>query len=125
MKILLLKKRMKELFLSAFCSSIPCSYPHKPQLNETTKRIKNYLFCKIFVIVFKIKRLLRRDSTMISILFVFVLFAVFILFYINKMTDSLCIQKDIPEDKHAKIFRTINILVTILLISSFIEILYS
>ena len=62
---------------------------------------------------------------MISILFVFVLFAALILFYINKLTDSLCIQKEIPEDKHAKIFRTINILVTILLISSFIEILYA
>ncbi|RSD29277.1 hypothetical protein [Mesobacillus subterraneus] len=62
---------------------------------------------------------------MISIWFVFVLFAAIILFYINKLTDSLCIQKEIPEDKHAKIFRTINILVTILLISSFVEILYT
>ncbi|WP_210364665.1 hypothetical protein [Bacillus sp. REN3] len=63
---------------------------------------------------------------MISIvLMVFILFAFFILFYINKLTDSLCIQKEIPEDKHGKIFRTINILVTILLVSSFIEILYA
>lgn len=56
---------------------------------------------------------------------VFIIFAVLILFYINKLTNSLCIQKDIPEEKQPKVFQTINILVTILLISSYIEILYS
>lgn len=34
-------------------------------------------------------------------------------------------QKDIPEDRQPKVFRTINILITILLISSYIEILYT
>ncbi|WP_442599075.1 hypothetical protein [Neobacillus sp. D3-1R] len=56
---------------------------------------------------------------------VYIIFAVFILFYINKLTNSLCIQKDIPEDKQPKVFQTINILVTILLISSYVEILYT
>ncbi|QED47128.1 MULTISPECIES: hypothetical protein [Cytobacillus] len=59
---------------------------------------------------------------MISIFFI--IFAIFILFNINKMTYSLCLQKDIPEERQPKVYRTINILVTILLISSFVENLY-
>jgi heme/copper-type cytochrome/quinol oxidase subunit 3 len=56
---------------------------------------------------------------------IFIIFAVFILFYINKMTNSLCLQKEIPEERQPKVFRTINILITLLLISSFVEILYA
>ncbi|MBN8199014.1 hypothetical protein [Bacillus sp. NTK034] len=56
---------------------------------------------------------------------IFIIFAVFNLFYINKMTNSLCLQKEIPEERQPKVFRTINILITILLISSFVEILYA
>lgn len=63
-----------------------------------------------------------RESMMISI---FIVFAVFILFYVNKMTNSLCIQKEIPEENQHKVFRTINVLITILLISSYLEILYT
>jgi hypothetical protein len=61
-------------------------------------------------------------SQMISL---FILFAIFILFYINKMTNSLCLQKEIPEEKQPKVFRTINILITILLVSSFVELLFA
>lgn len=56
---------------------------------------------------------------------IYILFALFILFYVNKMTNSLCLQKEIPEERQPKVFRTINILVTILLISSYIEILFT
>ncbi|QKS70745.1 hypothetical protein FLK61_28835 [Paenalkalicoccus suaedae] len=52
----------------------------------------------------------------------FVLFATFYLFVINSMTNSLCVQKEIPEEKQAKIFRTINVLITILITSSFFRI---
>ncbi|UII56881.1 hypothetical protein LS684_05445 [Cytobacillus spongiae] len=55
----------------------------------------------------------------------FIFFAIFILFYINKMTNSLCLQKEIPEERQPKVFRTINVLITILLISSYIEILFA
>lgn len=61
---------------------------------------------------------------MISI-FLFIALAIFILFYVNKMTSSLCIQKEIPEERQPKVFRTINVLVTILLVSSYIEILFT
>ncbi|MEQ2525607.1 hypothetical protein EKG37_11105 [Robertmurraya yapensis] len=56
---------------------------------------------------------------------IFIIFAIFILFNINKLTTSLCLQKEIPEEKQPKVFRTINVLVTILLITSYVEILFT
>lgn len=56
---------------------------------------------------------------------IFIIFAIFILFYVNKMTNSLCIQKEIPEEHQQKVFRTINVLTTILLVSSYMEILFT
>ncbi|MDQ0268940.1 hypothetical protein [Cytobacillus purgationiresistens] len=56
---------------------------------------------------------------------IFIIFAVFILYYINKMTYSLCLQKEIPEEKQPKVYRTINVLITILLISSFVDIAFT
>jgi hypothetical protein len=55
----------------------------------------------------------------------FSLFALFILYYINKLSESFCTKKEIPEAKQAKFFRTINIYITILLISTYIEIFYT
>ncbi|AQX55943.1 hypothetical protein LZP85_01825 [Priestia flexa] len=55
----------------------------------------------------------------------FIPFALFILFYINTLTNTLCLQKEIPEEKQPKVFRTINILITILLISSYVEVLFT
>jgi hypothetical protein len=62
---------------------------------------------------------------MISIFIVFPLYAGIILLIMNKLTDSLCVQKEIPEERQPKVFQTINILVTILLISSYVEILFA
>jgi hypothetical protein len=55
---------------------------------------------------------------------IFIIFAIFIVFSINKMTNTLCIQKEIPEERQPKVFRTINILILILLTSSYLEILF-
>jgi hypothetical protein len=55
----------------------------------------------------------------------FIVFALFILFYINTLTNTLCIQKEIPDEKQPKVFRTINVLITILLISSYVEVLFT
>ncbi|RAK19485.1 hypothetical protein B0I26_106109 [Anoxybacillus vitaminiphilus] len=55
----------------------------------------------------------------------FIPLAVVILFYINKLTNTLCVQREIPEDKQPKVFRTINVLITILLITSYIEVLFT
>lgn len=56
---------------------------------------------------------------------IFVVFSIFILYFVNLMTNTLCVQKEIPEEKQGRVFRTINVLITILLISSYIEILYT
>jgi hypothetical protein len=55
----------------------------------------------------------------------FILFAVIILYLINKMTNSLCVQKEIPEERQPQVFRMINILITILLVSSYVGILFT
>ncbi|MBP3951454.1 hypothetical protein [Bacillus suaedae] len=54
-----------------------------------------------------------------------ILFAIFILYVINSMTDALCNKRDIPSDKQPKLFRTINILITILLTSTYVKILFT
>ncbi len=48
-----------------------------------------------------------------------------ILYNINRLTNALCIQKEIPEERQSKVFRTINILITVLLISSFVEVMFT
>ena len=56
---------------------------------------------------------------------IFIVMAAVILYFVNKMTNSLCIQKEIPEERQNKLFRTINILITVLLVSSYMEILFT
>ncbi|SDH55877.1 hypothetical protein SAMN05192534_10756 [Alteribacillus persepolensis] len=52
---------------------------------------------------------------------IFLVFSLFYLFVINSMTNALCVQKEIPAERQPKVFRTINILLTILLTSTFVE----
>lgn len=59
------------------------------------------------------------------ILIIFIIFSGLILYNINKLTNSLCQQKEIPEERQPKVFRTINVLITILLLSSYVEILFT
>lgn len=54
-----------------------------------------------------------------------ILFSLFYLFQINKMTFALCQSKEIPEEKQPKIYRTVNILVTILILSLYVEVFLS
>ena len=49
------------------------------------------------------------------ILIITILFSLFYLFQINKMTYALCESREIPEEKQPKIYKTVNILVTILI----------
>lgn len=56
------------------------------------------------------------------LLVVVVLFSVFYLFQINRMTYALCMQREVPEEKQTKIFSIINILITILLVSFYVEV---
>ncbi|WP_249317188.1 hypothetical protein [Bacillus sp. FJAT-50079] len=56
---------------------------------------------------------------------IFIFFAIFILYIFNNLTNTLCVVREIPEERQPKLFRTINILITILLFSSYIEIVYT
>lgn len=54
-----------------------------------------------------------------------ILFSLFYLYQINKMTFALCQSKEIPEEKQPKIYRTVNILITILILSLYVEVYFS
>ncbi|MCT2535561.1 hypothetical protein NC661_07195 [Aquibacillus koreensis] len=56
---------------------------------------------------------------------IFVPFALLVLFLFNSLTLRLCLQTEMAKEKQSNVFRTINILITILLISSYIEVLYT
>ena len=56
------------------------------------------------------------------ILIATVLFSLFYLYQINRMTYALCESREIPEEKQSKIYGTVNILVTILILSFFVEV---
>lgn len=43
----------------------------------------------------------------------------------NRMTYALCASREIPEEKQPKIFGTVNILVTVLMLSFFTQVLLS
>lgn len=57
------------------------------------------------------------------ILIITVLFSLFYLYQINRMTYALCESREIPDEKQPKIYSTVNILVTILILSFFLEVL--
>jgi hypothetical protein len=52
-------------------------------------------------------------------------FALIVLFYANFMTHALCKQKDMSDRHEVRVFRTINVCMTILLISSYMEFMYT
>ncbi|KEK24928.1 hypothetical protein [Bacillus gaemokensis] len=55
---------------------------------------------------------------------VFVTFALIVLFYTNFLTHTLCERKQLSESHQTRAFRVINVCITILLISSYIEIIF-
>ncbi|MGV3489022.1 MAG: hypothetical protein ACO1OC_10605 [Tuberibacillus sp.] len=57
------------------------------------------------------------------IIMAFIIFAVIALFAFNGMSIALCDIKELPEDHQRRFIRTVNFLITILLISSYFELL--
>ena len=55
---------------------------------------------------------------------VFVAFALLVIFYTNFMTHTLCERKQIAASRQPGVFRVINVCITILLISCYIEIIF-
>ncbi|ENH96033.1 hypothetical protein J416_12939 [Gracilibacillus halophilus YIM-C55.5] len=56
---------------------------------------------------------------------VFAIFSFFALFIFNSLTYRLCMQTEMSQEKQPNVFRTINILITILLVSSYVEVVYT
>ncbi|AKG05017.1 MULTISPECIES: hypothetical protein [Salimicrobium] len=54
---------------------------------------------------------------------VFGVFALVVLFIFNSLTHSLCLKTKMEKEKQMRVFRTINVLITILLISSYVEVI--
>ncbi|SFE22337.1 hypothetical protein SAMN05428981_104127 [Bacillus sp. OV194] len=52
---------------------------------------------------------------------IFVILAPVFLFVFNTLTNELCSRKSIPAETQPNLFRTINVLITILLISAYVE----
>lgn len=55
--------------------------------------------------------------------FIFTFFAFFVLLIFNSLTMRLCLQTEMSQEKQPNVFRTVNILITILLVSSYVEII--
>ncbi|WP_407272879.1 hypothetical protein [Radiobacillus sp. PE A8.2] len=56
---------------------------------------------------------------------IFAVFALVVLFLFNSLTHSLCLRTEMSKERQPNFFRTINVLITILLISSYIEVLFT
>lgn len=56
---------------------------------------------------------------MIFVFYIF--FIILVVFSYNGLVHKLCIKREIPEERRPGIFRTINILMTIWLISSYVK----
>ncbi|MGC4377884.1 hypothetical protein WD019_13195 [Fictibacillus sp. Mic-4] len=52
---------------------------------------------------------------------IFVILAPFLLLLFNSLTNQLCMKRSIPKETQPDLFRWINVLLTILLISAYIE----
>ncbi|MEQ6377241.1 hypothetical protein RZN22_07215 [Bacillaceae bacterium S4-13-58] len=55
-------------------------------------------------------------------LFFFIPYALFILFLFNSLTHNLVLRTEMSQEKQPFVFRTINILITILLLSFYVEV---
>ena len=54
----------------------------------------------------------------------YMILSAFIIFYMNKLMDAFCRKNDIPADKQPQVLHTANVLTTILLISSYLEMIF-
>ncbi|MFD2924345.1 hypothetical protein [Halobacillus naozhouensis] len=55
--------------------------------------------------------------------FVFIIYGLVVLFVFNSLTHSLCLKTKMSTEKQSRVFRTINVLITILLITSYVDVI--
>ncbi|ASK60872.1 hypothetical protein CFK37_00935 [Virgibacillus phasianinus] len=56
-----------------------------------------------------------------SILYVF--YALFVLFIFNSLTYQFCLKMEMNSKKQSTVFRAINMMIMVLLVSSYVEVL--
>lgn len=54
-----------------------------------------------------------------------IIVALFFLLQINKMTFALCVTREIPEEKQPKLYKTVNVLIVLLMLSFYMQVYYS
>lgn len=55
--------------------------------------------------------------------YIFIIYALFILLIFNSMTQNFCIKLEMNQTKQTIVFRFINIMILILLVSSYVRVL--
>ncbi|MGY0692862.1 hypothetical protein ACW2QC_08735 [Virgibacillus sp. FSP13] len=53
----------------------------------------------------------------------FAVYALFILLIFNSLTNSFCLKMEMNQHKQSRVFRMINIMIIVLLISSYVKVL--
>ncbi|MFD1037657.1 hypothetical protein ACFQ3N_04355 [Virgibacillus byunsanensis] len=53
----------------------------------------------------------------------FPVYALIILFIFNSLTHKFCIKMELKQEKQSTVFRVINIMVLVLLVSSYVKVL--
>lgn len=56
------------------------------------------------------------------LLTIFIIFAIVVLFLFNNLTQALITRREIPAERQKKVFQTINTLLTILLLTSYLDV---
>ncbi|MFD1360977.1 hypothetical protein [Lentibacillus salinarum] len=54
---------------------------------------------------------------------IFPFYALFVLFIFNSLTHQFCMKMEIKEKKQSSMFRVINIMILVLLVSSYVKVL--
>ncbi len=54
---------------------------------------------------------------------IFPIYAIFVLFIFNSLTQQFCTKMEMKERKQSSMFRVINIMILVLLISSYVKVL--
>ncbi|HLS09774.1 hypothetical protein [Lentibacillus sp.] len=54
---------------------------------------------------------------------IFPIYAIFVLFIFNSLTHQFCTKMEMKERKQSSMFRVINIMILVLLVSSYVKVL--
>ncbi|TFJ93522.1 hypothetical protein E4U82_06055 [Lentibacillus salicampi] len=56
-------------------------------------------------------------------MFIFPIYAIFVLLIFNSLTHQFCMKMEMKDRKQSSMFRVINIMILVLLVSSYVKVL--